>query len=186
MKYFICFFLLVSFNSFAEVNPGDEITAKKFNESTAHIGEIKTSILTQTQFQGLYGSCWVQMTGQDISGSDLASLTGITSLPNAQGRFLRTTGGNAPALGQTQEDDIKSHNHDISYVRMNFSTGIDGTGNGFGVIPWGSNSGTIIWNPTNRYVGADNQGAIHDEGGSESRPKNLGVNRFIKINKDCD
>ena len=184
--FFIIF--LIPGVAFSEVNPGDEITSKKFNESTAHIGEVKTSVLTEAQFQGLYGTCWVQMIGQDISGSDLATLTGISNLPDARGRFLRTTGGNSPALMQTQEDQNKEHSHDISYVKVNNTNGVlgvNGNGTGWGVIPWGGNSGTIVSNPTNRFNGSDALGAVHSSGGDEARPKNLGVNRFIKIDKDC-
>jgi hypothetical protein len=143
---------------------GENIAADKMNSSIAQIGEIKQALLTQAEFQQLNGDCWVGLNGQSISGSDYANFTGRTTLPDANCRFLRNAGGEAAALGQTQEDEFKSHNH--------------GTING---VNSNNNSGAAFPAMSN----LNNRANVNttNTGGTETRPKNLTVNLFIKINK---
>jgi hypothetical protein len=79
---------------------------------------------------------------------------------------LRDVGGNAAALGETQEDEFKSHSHPQQYR----TTG----GGGVGVIGAGGGGSPM---PSFSTL---------ETGGSETRPKNLSVNFFIKINKLCN
>jgi len=46
------------------------------------LGDIIQSGLTEVQFQSLRGNNWVRMAGQSVAGSDYATLTGVTTLPN--------------------------------------------------------------------------------------------------------
>jgi len=171
--------LAFSFSSFATVTSGDMIKAKKFNEVTSHVGEIKQSLLTQEQFQSLQGNCWVKMTGQDVTGSDYASITGKTTLPNTAGRFLRDIGGEAPLLGENQEDELKAHSHNLRSMTYYDNAGVSHSQmNQPGFVSSGSN-----YSLNRHYV--DNS-AIFSTGGSETRPKNTGVNYFIKINHECN
>ena len=192
MKKLIILFFISNFAIAGEpVKSGDEIKANIFNNSTFTIGDIKQSILTETEFQSLHGDCWVKMRGQSIAGSDLSTKTAgrtspVNTLPDTSGKFLRDKDGLAANVGETQTDELKSHNHEITFIRMNISTGIDGTGSGFGVIGWGGNSGTLVSPVTNRYSPSDALGAIHDTGGSETRPTNMTVNMYVKINHICN
>lgn len=52
------------------------------NNTLFRVGDIKQSALTEEIYQSIRGDTWVLMKGQDITGSDLATLTGITVLPN--------------------------------------------------------------------------------------------------------
>jgi len=168
--------LTFSINSIANVGSGDKITAKKFKESTLTVGTIQQSLLTETQFQSLQGNCWVKMIGQDVSGSDYATITGRNSLPDTRGRFARAIGGQAPALGYTQEDAFQGHAHDW--------TNQAGGGNG----SWGtSGSASGVDNASIGSMQVVSDGVSGTPRTSaETRPKNFGVNFFIKINHNCN
>jgi hypothetical protein len=179
-KTLILILCLFSFSLFAQVSvvsSGNPIEASKMNEliqkinqvelnQKNQIGVIQQALLTESQFQSLNGSCWVAMSGQSIAGSDYAILTGLTTLPNAQGRFLRNSGGDAAPLATLQDDELKSHTHVAGAVYNTHS----GAG-----VRIGTAQGTNLGNLT---TGAT--------GGAETRPKNLTVNYFIKINKLCN
>ena len=185
MKFIIFLSLLISFNVFSNrpVEQGDKITAKRFNNQTFTVGDIKHSLLTTAQFQGLMGDCWVVMGGQDVSGSDYATLTGKNALPDASGKFLRNTGGNAPLLGESQLDAFQGHWHasrGSSFTERDngFSPYLlDGTGSTFS----DPNSGKI------RAVDPITDGVNGTPRTSnETRPVNVGVNLFVKINHQCN
>ena len=82
------------------------------------------------------------------------------SLPNfADGKFMRGIGGNAAALGQAQQDEIKSHTHGIGQ-----QPGVGQSNNG----------GTGAFVGQNSYI---QSGAT---GGNETRPYNMAVVVIIK------
>ena len=62
------------------------------------VGDVKTSFLTLVQFQALMGPEWVLADGQDVTGSQYASITGLTVIPDCRGRFLRMEGTGSAAL----------------------------------------------------------------------------------------
>lgn len=167
--------LSLSHASFGVVNQGDKISAKRFNESISHVGEIKQALLTEEQFQSLYGECWVKMSGQSVAGSDYATITGQSSLPNAEGRFLRNSGGNALPLGSVQEDAFQGHHHNVvaGNTGGNNVSRYDGGNNYAAEYPRAT---TIISDGVNGTPRISN----------ETRPVNLVVNMFIKINHECN
>ena len=83
--------------------------------SSTPIGTIEQSILTEAQFEtalsiGDKGK-WALCDGRDITGTDLATVTGNNKLPDLRGAFLRMAGTNASnsswiggSLGAWQED----------------------------------------------------------------------------------
>lgn len=160
------------------------------------VGTVKQSILSEVQFQAAMGAGWVIMRGQDITGSKLHSVAGMAVLPDARGRFLRTAEGGATAVGVTQEQSTSA-------------TGLGGTADGqtySGVSQIheqitsrilandaGSNPGML--QPASGWAGFSSMQAFvaditHTHGASnlnitgstETRPANLAVNTFIKIN----
>ena len=153
------------------------------------IGSIQQSILDLAQFQALNGAGWVLMDGSDISGSALATLTGTTTLPDATGCFLRNAGGEAAAVGVVQNDQMQRLYGAVS------RSGVTATGaytGGDGVY---ARTNFQDRNRAPNYVTIDqvlSRGLIFDssfstvEGGartgSETRPINISVNYFIKIN----
>ena len=82
------------------------------------------------------------------------------NLPNfADGKFMRSIGGNAAALGQVQQDEIKSHTHGVGQ-----QPGIGQSNNG--------GSGP--------FAGSNNHIQSGATGGNETRPYNMAVVVLIK------
>ena len=83
------------------------------------VGDIKYSILNPTQFAMVNGDCWVKLDGGDITGSALASMINVDTVPDMSGLFIRATeynDGNDPgrmAMSDPtmQGDDNKEHDH---------------------------------------------------------------------------
>ena len=136
------------------------------------IGDIRFSMLTEVQYQAEVGNHWVLCDGRNISGSDLATLLGITNLPDARGGFLRSinntrsdgkqdpSGERTP--GNYQADDNPYHTHSYSY----WSTlATDEDSSDFQMVKFETS-----YNSSNA-------------GGVEFRPKNICMNCFIMINR---
>lgn len=86
------------------------------------------------------------------------------NLPNfADGKFMRGIGGNAAALGTAQQDELKSHSHNIS-------ANTDAMGNAPTTLAKGK---TEIANNLSGY--------IRNAGGNETRPYNMAVVFIIKV-----
>jgi hypothetical protein len=88
---------------------------------SGQVGDIKYSILPPTQFATQNGECWVPMDGRGISGTSLASLMLIATIPDMSGLFMRATeysGDNDPGRANNasyslQTDENKEHDHDL-------------------------------------------------------------------------
>lgn len=153
------------------------------DNSTFALGTIVASMLTLAQFQSELNSTWVLMNGDSVVGSDYETLTGNSNVPDmfTDERFLRQA-TNDGALGATQVSANLSHTH-LQNEGANIST--------FGTVPMkyqsgGSGSQTY----TEPGFGSSTPGSdrvlqtvpTNSSGGSESRPNNMQVNHFIKIN----
>jgi hypothetical protein len=53
------------------------------------VGMIVQSMLTEAQFQAINGTNWVLAAGQSVTGSQYATITGNSSIPDLRGMFLR-------------------------------------------------------------------------------------------------
>ena len=129
------------------------------------VGSVQQTFLGATEFESIMGSDWVLADGRDVTGSLYESVTGNSTVPDCRGRFLRTVGGNANAtIGGTQEDEFASHNH-AQQVLV-------GSGGSVGELPLANSPGgnNSFENPT------------QVTGGTETRPVNITVNTYIKIN----
>ena len=89
------------------------------------VGDVKYSFLNPTQFAAQNGDCWVPLDGSSLSGTKLGMITGISTLPNAGGLFVRAQEfSNSPdndpgrthtsTIGQVQNDEFKQHDHGVS------------------------------------------------------------------------
>ena len=148
------------------------------SHSSSSIGSVKQSMLDEATFQSIHGTGWVLMDGRDLSvtnpGSAYETLTGQSTLPDARGQFLRgknnsrNDGNEDPdgerAIGSYQADEFATHTHQHVRYGQTTSTG------GFAIPPQGAN-------PTPQF------GTTTEAGGNETRPKNITVNIFIKINE---
>ncbi|MDD3412402.1 MAG: hypothetical protein PHY47_00215 [Lachnospiraceae bacterium] len=170
----------------------------------APIGDIRQSMLNETAFNAQVFGVWKLMNGQTCAGTEYAAITGNTNVPDAttQGAFLRQA-VSGRELGSYQDSDNKSHTHiqDPHTHTQNAHHHLEGlarqSGWGyseFGTTPIGTSSNYMNNNPntasvskwaintsqvvaTNQNTTATNQ----NSGGTESRPKNLAVNFYIKV-----
>ncbi|MFG1481427.1 hypothetical protein ABMA79_07420 [Halobacteriovorax sp. HFRX-2_2] len=167
MKKLLVFtILLSSISTFAAQN------------SELPVGTIITSLLQPVQFQREMGSEWRLMDGSKINGSHLASMFG-DRLPDARGKFLRMANNGANCgdknncdfdvenrtPGHYQKDTLKSHTHSYSDTVPNTHLG------------WGleDHSGNAGFQGNGKNTGST--------GGHETRPKNIAVNYFVKVEK---
>ena len=143
------------------------------------VGDIIHSMLTEEQFIAENGSGWVLADGRNVAGSKYASLIAL-SVPDMRGQFLRgknngrSDGNEDPAgeraVGNFQEDAMQGHKHQ--------SYGTSGGGVNTGLL--GPSTGNSNGNyqtalPVNDGVNGTPRTA------SETRPKNVTINIFIKV-----
>lgn len=141
------------------------------------IGTILASMLKSTEFAKAVGdpnrtkNNWVLADGQkDITTSRYGQLSGKTTPPDLRGMFLRgmnVNGGQDPQqgreVGSLQMDAFKSHTH-------NYPTAGQTSRN------WrGSQS-------SDYHLAYNSPGTVDPNGGLETRPKNVAVYFYIKIN----
>lgn len=148
--------------------------------SSEPIGTIKTSLLSETQFQSEVGPEWILADGRDVTGSDYALLTGNTTVADLRGMFLRgknngrSDGKENPdgdlALGAFQSDAFQGHVHPMRGVTTGGPSGIcfEDIGESAPINSSGPVSDGV--NGTPRIA-------------KETRPVNNTVNYFIKINR---
>ena len=122
-----------------------------------------------------YPSGFMECKGQLLNKADYPELFSVIeytyggsgnsfNLPKFDdGRFFRSTGGNAAALGQAQQDEIKSHSHDIS-------ANTDAMGNAPTTLAKGKTE-----------IPGNISGYIRNAGGIETRPYNSSMIVLIKV-----
>jgi hypothetical protein len=136
------------------------------------IGEIRYSLLTQEQFQEIYGPEWILLNGSSITTTDLHRNFGWSNVPDARGLFLRAKQngrfdnlGNPDGdltLGTYQRDAFESHAHTHATVQLPSSnTGAIAKGTGITIT--------------------NNDRTTAHTGANETRPRSITVNVFIKV-----
>lgn len=163
-------------------------------KDTGNIGEIRYSILTEEQFQKIYGKEWILMDGRDIREEELhtSGLWTQNNIPDTRGVFLRCKNngrsdgkqnpGGDLAVGSYQSDEFKSHKHGGGNHNHPLWCEWDASR----VWKGGpSINNTMAWSPPNhRHGHVDHSGEIiQPEGGSETRPRCITVNAFIKVRR---
>lgn len=160
------------------------------------VGDVKFSILNPGQFANENGDCWVPMNGANIFGSELASFMGISTLPNASGLFIRAheyNDGQDPdrtpssAIATIQNDAYGSHTH----TGTTNSAGSHSHSYMFKTSSAASNSKSYLLKndvdtPTSKNTGVAGSHShtltLDNAGGGETRPKNLNLYAYIRIN----
>lgn len=146
------------------------------------VGTIKKAFLTQEQFQDQMGTTWVLMDGRSVVGSDYATLTGNSNIPDARGMFLRMKDNGAGidqlgdlALGSTEQDNVPYHAHayNINYGDsvIAFEPTLAASFGSGEYQPLPPNAASVTVTLT-----------ILNAGGNDTRGKNLTINWFVKIN----
>jgi hypothetical protein len=174
-----------------------------FDSSSAAIGSVQASLLTEAEFQSIFGTGWVLARGQSVSGSKYASITGVATVPDMRGMFLRgknngRSDGNQDSGGErnlrdgtVQVDQVEKHIHSLPT-----GTGAPGSDGFWGVIDsyWmksnvtqgfndaPANNEYAITSDANSYPGTPPLNLTKGKFGTETRPRNVTVNYFIRIN----
>jgi len=147
------------------------------------VGTIVSSMLTPEQFTWATGDNtepdlkkrkWVLADGRDVTNSDYARITGKNNIPDLRGMFIRgknnvrNDGKENPGgeldLGVYQSDELKKHSH--STVQMIHNDNIDGID-------------SAVTHSYEHHNETRETGII---GEAETRPRNVTVNFYIKIN----
>lgn len=166
-----------------EVLSADDLNAN-FKLSANPVGTIIASGLAQSQMDAAIGksNVYVIAKGQDVTGSKYHEITGNSTAPDLEGRFLRgidATNGTtrdpdgARAFGNVQEDAFQGHHHLDGFVLgKNASNSTPYWGASVAVFADRNYIGDPITDGTN--------GAPRTS--SETRPKNISVYYYIRIN----
>ena len=138
------------------------------------VGSVVASLLNKAQFQAIYGKGWILADGSSVSESQYHIITGKLKIPDLRGVFIRGKNNgrndgkqnpNDLELGAYQTDQFQSHVHE-------YNRGGSG-GNLLYSLAGGTNTGTGR-GQTNFIVSGKH--------GVETRPRNVTVNFFIRIN----
>lgn len=144
------------------------------------VGTIIHSMLSTAQFATEYGDNWVLADGRSVTGSRYASVTGLSTIPDMRGAFLRAknNGGTRNpdgdlSLGSYSADKFSSHNH-----------GVLQPVSGSGAYCGGVQVVTPAFNKAPNYNTTDGYGHPYSQtlGSNETAPKSITVNIFIRIN----
>ncbi len=194
-----------------EMTPRTEITYAPYAFAvysaicSGAVGDVKFSILNPTQFAAENGNCWIPLDGRSISGSRLN--TYLSSIPNAGGMFLRAQEfsnsnnidddrNSTSTIATPQGESFRQHNHysntgsagdhahgykDI-YTTERY-TSDDGYKGIQGSDSDNTNPANTPWylNRTTDSAGSHSH-TIQNDGGSETRPDNLNLWIYIRIN----
>lgn len=186
-----------------ELNPRTRMTYAPYTFASATVvcsgalGDVKYSILSPAKFAEENGDCWVPMDGRSIVGSRLAAAMGVNNVPDAGGLFIRSQefpgspnndperDSNSP-IASFQGDDVKPHNHSMN------STGGHNHGYDYFVASGPTNLGNradftnvrygIGWEGRATSWAGDHAHQINNNSGTETRPKNLNLWTYIRIN----
>lgn len=165
------------------------------------VGDVKYSRLDPTQFATVNGDCWVPMDGRSMMGSKLATILATNTLPDASGMFIRAQeygsvdndGDRTPgsAVATYQADAIGSHNHTGSLspagehshsISLNYA-GAKPVGNNNKYLSPNWESGDGFENKQSIQAGNHTHTvSIDSVGADETRPKNLNLYIYIRIN----
>ena len=151
------------------------------------IGDYRYSDLTEAQFQEINGYTWVLANGQNCEGTDYGALTGKNNVPNLTqngGLFMRMA-TTSNAVGTVQGDSTAMPNNPFSTANdgahthraNNSSSGGNSTS-----YMYGPGSGTSNGVYTTISSSTSNHSHAIIGGDTETRPVNIAVNVFIKVN----
>ena len=164
------------------------------------VGSVQQTFLSQAEFESIMGSDWVPADGRDVTGSVYEQITGNSAVPDCRGMFLRSVGGNSEStIGASQSDATKKNGLVVSggtasgtFASSTHFHEVDGRGtrsfqNSNG---WQYTQGGTVLNPGQNYdsnaasatASVSSTAASINDGDVETRPVNITVNTYIKIN----
>ncbi len=176
------------------------------------VGDVKFSILNPTQFAAENGNCWIPMDGRSISGSRLNSyLSSIPNAGGmflrAQdfgGSYGQNASDNDPdrshasTIATVQGHTYASHNHSGSissdgnhshtYLdtyhseKITGDDGYNGSGDSDGDNSNPLENGRVVGRTTDAAGSHSHTVTINNSGSTETRPKNLNLWIYIRVN----
>lgn len=187
-----------------ELNPRTKLTYAPYTFASATVvcsgavGDVKYSVLNPTEFAAVNGDCWVPLDGRALAGnSQLRQIKGWSNLPDAGGLFFRAqefpgSPNNDPGrsssttIATVQGDDVKPHNHSMNsagahnhnyeYFIASGPVNLDGE-NYYSNVRYG-----VGWEQRTTSLAGDHVHQISNNSGDETRPKNLNLWVYIRIN----
>lgn len=180
--------------------------ARLLVDSNGSIGSFEQSMLTEVQYQALYGSGWIITDGRSVTGSKYHILTGNTNVPDFRGLVIRgknngrSDGNQNPdgelALGQFQDHLFTQHDHGGGSHSHNGNTSGEITnghrinyGEPFGINGYQGGASYPDSNVSNSLnhthsftTNGPNSTVLILQGGNETRMRNVTMNSFIRIN----
>jgi len=172
-------------------------------DSGVPLGTVINSMLNETEINAVTTGQWALCDGRDITGSGLASITSLTTVPDMRGAYIRMAGQNASntnwaggALNGYQDDttrrpftpftmDSRGNHHHFSGKVENYNDdniykygkkNLNSTG-------WvGANTQTFGQGLAKTDDAGNHSHNINGGGDTETRPKTYSLNYFIRIN----
>ncbi|PSR52645.1 hypothetical protein AHMF7605_03440 [Adhaeribacter arboris] len=143
------------------------------------VGSVQYSILNPESFTRLNPG-WVLMERRSIRGSRLAAETGLDSLPDARGIFIRAMqAGRTDDNGEDIRSDARVNRAVGSYQKDKVIAHVHGT---YGTEDSKAFEGTIHHNTTPKYITNVIRNKTEPTGDYETRPRNIALYLYIKIN----
>ena len=141
------------------------------NISSMYLGTVFTSLLTESQMNTIDSNVFL-CDGRSCVGTSYELLTSNSTVPDMRGQFLRgldPTGiidpdGAGRTLGDSQQDEFESHTHPYT----------DNSSSNVNHIAGGPSASARNVTTVNRTTSAT--------GGAETRPKNISINFYLKVN----
>lgn len=148
------------------------------------LGEIKSSVLSEEQFQARRGISWVLMKGQDITGSGYELAYGVTTLPDMRGHFPRVWANDGSvdlgrAMGSVQTDATLSHLHRIIRGGVRDAALVNNPDGGLQRLGLFGPGDVDAWNESST---TPDVGKTNNHGDTYGKPENYSLNFFIRIN----
>src|SRR4030042_829104 len=150
------------------------------NITKTPVGSVIQSMLTEAQFQAVYGSGWVLCDGRSVAGSFFQSITGNSNIPDNRSLYLRgkkngrSDGkgrGTDFALGTDVSDENDIHLHSVNVTKNEVS-------NSNGTLD--TDTDKDYFGPNANFNGNITIGNSITSGlqGNEMRPETVTVNDF--------
>jgi hypothetical protein len=157
--------------------------------TSQHVGDVQASMLTEAQFQAKRNTTWVLMDGRDVTGSDYATLTGNSTIPDARATVLRMKDNGRtldpsgdPVLGAYQADTFGTHRHQVATTQSDDFTSSVALSSSRSIMQELTDSGGAYRLRAQSPFPEPTVGRTSASGSSETRAKSTIINYFIKIN----
>ena len=157
----------------AKIQSGEVLDIITLSKLDAEIGDYQWSHLTEIQFNDEKLGTWFLCDGRSAEGTAFEEKTGADKVPDMKtnGAFLRQASGTR-VMGTYEADQMQGHHHST---------------NG------GTVSGKVTNGGSNRYTAEPVPTAVAStpisdgtngtpRTGNETRPKNVALNLFVKVN----